>query len=90
MKFALDYDKTYTAHPAFFDALLLLIRNFGHEVVILTMRTPEEAVPPINVPVFYTSRRAKKDWAAENAMQIDIWIDDSPQFILYDAFNPDA
>ena len=45
----------------------------------VTMRYPTE---PIDMPcdVFYTSRKAKA-----MAFKADVWIDDSPHWLLYDA-----
>ena len=38
--------------------------------------------------LFFTNRQAKKDFMAERGIRIDVWIDDSPAFVLTNASNP--
>ncbi len=84
MRFSVDYDKTYTRDPSLFDALIKSIKLAGHEVVCVTMRMPEEAIA-MPCEVIYTSRRAKALYVAEKNIKIDIWIDDSPHWLVQDA-----
>jgi len=79
MFLALDYDKTYTADPAMWDEFIQLAQGHGHEVKIVTMRYPHEAID-VSVDVVYTSRKAKA-----SAVNADIWIDDSPAWIFQDS-----
>ncbi len=84
MRIALDYDGTYTRAPALWDAFIASVKQHGVEVVCVTMRHPEE-VAEIGCPVHYTGREAKLFWCARNGLQIDVWIDDMPQYIVGDA-----
>ncbi len=79
MKIAIDYDGTYTQDPALWNAFIGQAELAGHSVTCVTMRYPTE---PIDMPcdVFYTSRKAKA-----MAFKADVWIDDSPHWLLYDA-----
>lgn len=86
MLIALDYDDTYTRDPVFWDQFLELAVSTGHRVICLTMRYPEEAVS-LSCEVFYTSRKAKKPYAAALMLHVDIWIDDAPHFILMDSME---
>jgi hypothetical protein len=80
MLIALDYDKIYTADPALWDDFVHLAKTRGHEVKIVTMRKPDEAVNDVPVDVVYTSRKAKA-----SVVKADIWIDDSPNWIYQDS-----
>jgi hypothetical protein len=83
MKIALDYDKTYTLDPAFWDLFIKNAKVCGHEVKIVTMRQSDPAArqtiffPPCDV--IYTDLRAKKDF-----YNADVWIDDHPQYVHND------
>ena len=80
---SLDYDKTYTNDPAFWNAFVALSKDRGHSVVCVTMRRPDEAVT-MPCPVIYTSRKAKAAHVADIGLTIDVWIDDAPHWINED------
>lgn len=84
MQIALDYDATYTVDRDFWDDFIKNAVNRGHSVLCVTMRYPEDV---INIPcdVYYTSRQAKGAYVKEHNIKIDVWIDDSPLYILLDA-----
>jgi len=79
MNIALDYDKTYTNDPELWDSFIRLSVDRGHSVAIVTMRYPSECVGEMQVPVIYTSRKAKQDFYSA-----DVWVDDSPVHIYKD------
>lgn len=93
MRIALDYDKTYTAHPALWDAFLVLCQHNGHEVCVVTARSPvidrTEALVELEakVRVIYTNGIAKKFHCAHwtGGWEPDIWIDDKPEAVLYNS-----
>lgn len=81
----LDYDGTYSRDPKLFDSVVSQFLTAGHQVICITMRRfPEEAISIPNVEILYTARRAKANYAAEQDVHVDIWIDDKPQWILND------
>jgi len=80
MRIALDYDHTYTEDPALWQRFISDAVACGHEVKIVTMRYPVEAIPSPPAEVVYTSRKAKRTCFAA-----DVWIDDSPQWVYSDA-----
>ena len=81
MLIALDYDKTYTADPMLWDSFIAQATERGHIVHIVTMRNHAgEAILDAPAPVIYTDRKAKHRF-----INADIWIDDSPHWILQDA-----
>lgn len=86
MIIALDYDKTYTADPILWDVFVVHAQSRGHKVICLTMRRyPEEQIKIKNVDITYTNRKAKKVFADENGIAVDIWIDDKPAWLFEDA-----
>lgn len=91
MKIALDYDGTYTADPRLWFAFVKLAQTLGHTVLCVTMRSKEEARdmdPELIVEVsqlICTNRKAKKPFVEDLGINIDIWIDDNPEWILHDA-----
>ena len=80
MLIALDYDKTYTADPVLWDDFIVAAKARKHNVKIVTMRTPSEAIQVGGVDVVYTSRQAKI-----KHIPADIWIDDNPAWVYQDA-----
>lgn len=85
MKIALDYDKTYTLDPYFWDEVVGIAQACGHEIRIVTAR--HEVLDNIDnrvgqLGVIYCDGVAKKfichhvaDWNP------DVWIDDKPENI---------
>ena len=80
MLIALDYDGTYTADPALWDAFIATAQARGHTVNILTMRYPTETIERAPCQVVYTSRKAKHGF-----IPADIYIDDKPGFLFQDS-----
>lgn len=83
LKIALDYDDCYTEAPGIWAEMVRLFQSAGHEVKMVTWRTPdnkadiEDAADFLGVDVIYCSGKAKmKCYAA------DIWIDDSPYAVV--------
>ena len=91
MNYSLDYDNTYTTDPVMWDALIDMMKRYGHKVYVVTMRTPEEGAEVRQYlgdkveAIIFTSRKAKQDYVTKLNVRIDIWIDDIPYFILNDA-----
>lgn len=85
MKIALDYDRTWTADPEFWEDFMNLVDNYGHEVRIVTARSKEHDNIDHKVPlceVIYCDGVAKKFYCHHTAdWNPDIWIDDKPENI---------
>jgi hypothetical protein len=79
MRISIDYDGTYTRDPDFWNQVIRMAQQRGHEVKCVTMRFPNEAVD-MPCDVIYTSRQSKR-----NFFPADVWIDDQPFFIDMDA-----
>lgn len=83
---SLDYDDTYTKDPELWLAFVKAAKARKHRVCVVTMRFPHEGrgMDPRLLElceVFYTSRQLKRAFMERLKIQIDIWIDDRPDFI---------
>lgn len=88
MIIVLDYDRTYTADKDLWDKFIKLCKLKGHKVICLTMRRyPEEQILDMPIDITYTDRQAKKRYADENGIAVDIWIDDNPAWLFEDALS---
>ena len=80
MKIALDFDNTFTADPRIWLDFVHSARMQGHEVKIITSRSPDCPVhfnfAQFGIEVIYCSFTAKR-----NHYAADVWIDDDPAHI---------
>lgn len=88
----LDYDGCITEDPEVWINFCRLFRERGHRIYIVTMRYPTEQTHllqtflPFVESIIYTSRRAKRPFVNNVVgIKIDIWIDDNPLAVEYDA-----
>lgn len=87
MKIALDYDDTYTKDPILWNVFIRDAERRGHEVRIVTARSPiEDRIDDVGIPVIYCDGIAKRFycvWFANDRKGWipDIWIDDKPQSV---------
>lgn len=86
MIIAIDYDNTYTADPAMWDEAIKLFQFCHHSVICVTAR-PEimgqvvlDSIGKL-VPVLCAGGEWKRDFALKHGYKVDVWIDDSPEFI---------
>ena len=87
LNISLDYDGTANQDEVAFKELAKLLRRFGHNVYIVTMRFPSEITAwkdewsnHVNA-IFATARMAKREFMQARGINIDIWIDDIPETI---------
>ena len=86
---ALDYDDTYTEDPAFWAAVVDVSRKFGHRFICVTARRKTfenmkelRDTLPTDVEAHFSYDEPKADYAKRNGIAVDIWIDDSPGWIV--------
>lgn len=85
MNIALDFDDTYTRDPNFWDAFIDLAINCGHDVRIVTFRKStmrDSVLDNMMIPVIYTEYTQKRKFTNSIGWIVDVWIDDSPEFIV--------
>lgn len=83
MKIALDYDGTYTASPDFWDHVIGIAIDCGHDIRIVTARSPTLDVidePHLeDLKILYCDGVAKRFACMHfHDFEPDVWIDDSP------------
>lgn len=89
---ALDYDDTYTLAPELWNGLINIMHQYSWKIIIVTYRHStafsdmDMSIPHISDYVF-TSGKAKHDYCLSVGLAIDIWIDDSPEAIIFDYNN---
>lgn len=91
MNISLDFDDTYTRDPDAWNRVIAIMRGQGHKVYCITMRNEAEGEPVRKAlegrvdEIYYTNRFAKQKFMFERGINIHVWIDDSPGWILKDA-----
>ena len=85
---AIDYDDTFTADPTAWAQVIQLLQSFGHRVICVSARrdTLEHRQEltcelPDGVAVFLSYGTPKREYVKSYNMQVDIWIDDTPESI---------
>jgi hypothetical protein len=93
MNLGLDYDKTYSVDPGFWDTVVELALLAGHDVRIVTIRDEryDRTAPLIELekrlPIIWTRGTAKR-WFITHFVPdfpVDVWVDDRPETILYNS-----
>lgn len=96
MKIALDYDRTFTADPAFWERFVKMAKEAGHDVRIVTYRYEDASRyegtdfatnnDDIIVDAFMLDIPIvfTNHQAKQEHWKADIWIDDNPKTILED------
>lgn len=86
LRVALDWDGTVNADPFAFKGVALALLDAGHDVSVVTWRTPQDwpdmeeifNMWGFKLPVVYCSGQAKRD-----LFKADIWIDDNPASCIF-------
>ena len=85
MNIALDFDDTYTRDPIFWDDFIANAKSRGHDIRIVTFRKSRMTDPifeTIGIPVIFTEFTQKRAHCNKIGWHVDVWIDDSPEFIV--------
>ena len=91
MLIALDYDGTYTADPGLWHPFVVACRARGHRVFVVTMRFPsegrevEQRLGRHVDRIIFTAREAKRRHVQRLGHDVDVWIDNHPEYIDGDA-----
>lgn len=87
MNIALDFDDTYTRDPEFWEMFIDNAKARNHDVRIVTFRKTSMTDPALDylsqrIPVIYTEFTQKRKFTNKMGWIVDVWIDDSPEFIV--------
>ena len=91
MLIALDYDDTYTRDPILWDQFIKDANKRGHSVICCTMRFDKEGAEVerdlghLVERIVYTGRMAKRKYLHSIGYNVHVFIDDTPEFIVFDA-----
>ncbi|PNX48613.1 MAG: hypothetical protein BV456_09605 [Thermoplasmata archaeon M8B2D] len=85
---ALDYDDTYTLSPNMWNEILKIFNDYNYHIYIITYRQStafEDMVKdiPFIFDTIFTNGNAKQKYCKDCDINIDIWIDDSPETIIF-------
>lgn len=85
MLIAIDYDDTWTRDRAFWLAFARLASANGHKVIGVTMRHESDNDDMCRhyskMKLYCTGGKPKRKFMTDRGIMVDIWIDDSPEFI---------
>jgi len=87
MNIALDFDDTYTRDPALWDLFIAHAKDRKHDIRIVTYRKRTMTDPALDwlgqtIPVIFTEYTQKRKFTNDIGWLVDVWIDDSPEFIV--------
>jgi hypothetical protein len=89
MIIALDYDDTFTLDPTFWTLFIESATKHGHKVICVTARrkileSQQELMKalPSYVETYFSYDEPKADYVKRNNIVVDVWIDDSPGWIV--------
>jgi len=85
MRIALDFDDTYTRDPTLWNRFIISALARGHDIRIVTFRKSTMTDPALDImpiPVIYTEYQQKRQFTNNMNWIVDVWIDDSPEFIV--------
>lgn len=78
---SIDYDDTFTSCPDTWTKVINVLREAGASVVCVTFRGVDTPVPDFPGDVYYTGGRPKAEYMHEHGVEVNIWVDDSPELI---------
>lgn len=88
MLISLDFDDTFTKHPAFWLDFLKLAEQHQVNVICCTLRfdTPENLETlrehlPADLPILFCNHNYKRETAKKAGLKVDVWIDDMPEAV---------
>lgn len=89
MLIVIDFDETYTMDMPLWDDFIKASQKKGHSVICATMRYDNDAEAPCVresigklCKVVFTGRQAKKRFIEELGYRVNIWIDDTPEWLF--------
>jgi hypothetical protein len=90
MIISLDFDDTFTSDPQAWSNVVDALVASGHEVVCISGRSDDDAnraelrqaLPDSVERIYLCGSVSKKHYSEKNAIQVDVWIDDSPSRIV--------
>lgn len=85
---AFDFDETITLDEMTFINAMNLFQQCGWRVLVVTFRHPNCDPHELawfknnGFEVFFTSQTAKREFMKEQGIEIDVWVDDTPESVI--------
>ena len=84
----IDYDDTISLNIDMWKSIIKIFNSFNFNVYVVTYRDSSQFEDIYRFSFvkdyIYTSGKGKKQYCKDMGVEIDIWIDDCPESILYD------
>lgn len=78
----IDHDDTYTTDPETWNKIISLLQAAGADVFCISLRFPNVPITSgIPCKIYYACGQHKWEFAEQNGIKVDIWIDDWPAII---------
>lgn len=87
---AVDYDDTISHHDTAWLKILKAFELTGYRVIIVTYRQPDMCpedlgfLQGMGYSVYFTGQKSKRQYMHTMGIKVDIWVDDSPESIIFD------
>lgn len=87
---AIDFDDVISDQPSRWFQIIQLMQNLNFKVIVVTYRCPTcdpedlDFLRQAGIKVYMTKQVAKRPFLTNLGIAPDIWIDDSPESILFD------
>lgn len=85
---AIDYDDTISLNIPMWEIIIKIFNSFDFNIYVVTYRDSSQFKDIHKIDLvkdyIYTSAKAKKQYCKDMGIDIDIWIDDCPESIIYD------
>lgn len=85
-----DFDETISDCEHGWLRVLETLEKVGYQVIVVTYRAPTDWPEDLDFlrtkgyKVYMTGRQGKRRFLEKLGVKVDIWIDDTPESILYD------
>jgi len=84
---AIDYDDTISLNHNLWQEVINTFNSFGAKVYVVTYREStrfqDMKIPEGVIDTVFTNAQAKREYCEEMGIDIDIWIDDSPESVIF-------
>lgn len=87
---AIDFDDVISEQPSRWLQIIRLMENLNFKIIVVTYRCPTcdpedlDFLRKAGIKVYMTKQVAKRPFLTKLGIIPDIWIDDSPESILFD------
>jgi hypothetical protein len=94
---SIDFDETWTQDPEAWRTFARLLQRRGHTVIVTTNRYPlplvaQEVYASVRTKavrdIIFAGAKPKREAARERGYRVDVWVDDTPEMVLWGRHHP--